>query len=492
MKYTREHFISALTKLFNILRVTLLPFLIFTYITQDGKNAINFLLGYVGVFSVLFVFAILKWRSTLYIANKEHVKIQTGWLYKEVIIYPIQTIQGLNFTSNVVYNWLKVVRMNIETAGISNGSSAEIVISQSEAKRIQALVFPEQEVNFENRNTDNRKSMSTKELIIMSSTSAGVFVGLSILYGLYLQVQQVFPNFTKKIIEESKLLSSYQILNEDYPSQIVFMDIFWFVLLVLCLMGISWLVGTISTILKYKGFSVYREGDSLKVSYGFFVTKQLNLPVHRIQALKIEEGLGRQPFGLATIKVESIGYGEESGSQAVLFPLIKKKDLAAFLEEFLPEFYLVEELETAPKTSLKRYFFRGTLLPLLIGIVLSYFYNYGYLFFLTIPLFVYLSYLRYKDAGMKMTEKELFLRRRLFSKETVIIPNKSIQSASVKQSFYQKRDSVSHYEVSIASDQETKSFTVKDLKDRERELLMKWIFTSQEQPVDEKPTKKKT
>ena len=61
------------------------------------------------------------------------------------------------------------------------------------------------------------------------------------------------------------------------------------------------------------------------------------MPVSRVRAVRVVEGIFRRPFGLAALTVEVTGYAEEASAARTLFPLLRLSDVEAFLQEFLPE-----------------------------------------------------------------------------------------------------------------------------------------------------------
>lgn len=474
MEYKQMHYMFVIKSIAGFFTSTLVPFLIFLLFTQENGSD-TLLAIYFSLLVLVIFFATIKWTFTAYDISDDQLKVKSGWLHKNFTVYPVETIQGINLTSNFIYRWVGVVHLKVETAGVADGSSVELIVTQAEARRIQEAIYPE--AVEDGGSHDTTKSLQLGELLLMSSTSTGVLIGLPIIYGLYFQLQEIFPETMERLLHENSLLNSYRILTEG----VTLAGIGWFALLVLTLLGIAWFLGTISTIFKYKDFTLTRVEDKIHIEHGFFVTKRVTIPVQRIQALKVVEGLLRQPFGLAAIKVESIGYGEESGGEAILLPLIKKKEVSQFLQEFVPEFTFEEGLINAPVQSLKYYLIRETLMFAFLILALWYVFDYGYLFAWLYPFAILLAVLKHKDAGILKTEEILHLRHRKFSKETILILNRSIQSLDIRQRQLRKKEGLSHYDVSIASEQQSKSFVVRDLPVSTYEELKVWLFLSQGQ-----------
>ena len=94
------------------------------------------------------------------------------------------------------------------------------------------------------------------------------------------------------------------------------------VLLILVPVGLllAWFLAIAGTVLAYNGFTLSREGDFLYIKRGLLERREATIPLSRIQAIRITEGILRQPFGLAALRVESAGYGEDAGVSTMLFP----------------------------------------------------------------------------------------------------------------------------------------------------------------------------
>src|SRR5918997_498766 len=55
------------------------------------------------------------------------------------------------------------------------------------------------------------------------------------------------------------------------------------------------------------------DGKYLHISRGLLERHESTVPLARIQAIRVVEGVLRQPFGLASLRVESAGFGAETG-----------------------------------------------------------------------------------------------------------------------------------------------------------------------------------
>ena len=60
------------------------------------------------------------------------------------------------------------------------------------------------------------------------------------------------------------------------------------------------------------------------------------MPVSRVRAVRVVEGIFRRPFGLAALTVEVTGYADEASAARTLFPLVRVRDVEAFLASSCP------------------------------------------------------------------------------------------------------------------------------------------------------------
>ena len=90
-------------------------------------------------------------------------------------------------------------------------------------------------------------------------------------------------------------------------------------------------------LVAFGGFTLVRDGERLRIRRGLVQRSEATVPVSRVRAVRVVEGVFRRPFGLATLTVEVTGYADEAAAARTLFPLVRVRDVEALLDEFLPE-----------------------------------------------------------------------------------------------------------------------------------------------------------
>jgi putative membrane protein len=232
---------------------------------------------------------------------------------------------------------------------------------------------------------------------------------------------------------------------------------------------VAWLLAIAGTVLAHFGFTLSREGDFLYIKRGLLERREATIPLGRIQAVRVSEGLLRQPFGLASLRVESAGYGEDAGVSAVMFPLLPLGEVQALLREAAPEFAVSPPLRPLPRRSLRRYVFRACVPALVVaaaGALVSFLFFDAALGLLAVgllPPFALYGWLRFRDAGWALEGDRLVVRSRGLARVTVVAPRRRLQSRSVLQNPLQRRLRLATFGTEVASGTGGSSLAVTDL-----------------------------
>ncbi|MBZ9625075.1 PH domain-containing protein [Clostridium sp. FP2] len=213
---------------------------------------------------------------------------------------------------------------------------------------------------------------------------------------------------------------------------------------------VSWIICVVVTIIKYYNFTVIRDTNDIKLSYGLFHKKEMVIPIKGIQSLIIVEGLIKKPLGYFSLKVETIGCGKNKGKSKMICPIAKSKVLNKFFEEILPEMNITYDLRNSPEKALNGFLlFRLLKEAMIIGLI-AIFIPYGYYGFLLIPILLFWHNIRFKDNGLYYGKHFVVMRFRKLDRKTVIIHKDCIQSFEKEQNVLQKRKAIAKYKVTIA------------------------------------------
>lgn len=460
----RQHPIAAITKALDIIRENFISLLVLVFVTSGGSESMISLFGILSVVAILLIAGILSWLRFTYRVVEGELRIEQGIFVRKKLYLSKERIQVIDIKAGLVQRLFGLVEVEVKTAGSSSKEAKISAISRERAEKLKAeLRRPTgeyDEVEEESGQTEMYK-ITGKDLVVAACTSGSFGIALSIIGTLFSQLDQV--------LSEQQMMTYLEAL---VPASI---STYMIVYIIIFLIIISWLLSFLGTIIKHFGFTLTVKKQELVIKQGLFEQRQLTIPFNRIQAIQIKEGLMRQPFGYATLILESAGYGEQQENSTTLYPLIPKKDVDRFLQDVVPE-YARRSLDVSPPCkALRRYLVRMALLSLFFIIPGWFFIPYGiYSWFLLVP-FLLLGLAQFRDARIGKTDRTLALQFRLLSKTTAIVQKKRIQSVSLTQNPFQKRLHLLSYGVTVASGNQGRTFTIRELEKTEGAKFFNWV-----------------
>ena len=485
MSKYKLHPVSALINCVKALKEMALPIIViaiangfnFTIDFRDENFFSQMIPLFILIVALIFTFVsgILKWWTFRYWFEDSELRVQYGLFVKKKRYIPFERIQSLNYKEGIFHRMFGLVQVEVETAGNKDGkpevqltaitrvAADQIEQEMNNAKlgnRIEteeSEIIPQPEVSIIHK-------MSPKDLIILATTSSGIGVVLAGVLAAVSQFVEYIP--FEWIYDEFSHLAKYSIA---LVTALIFIGV----------LG-AWIISVALTLLNYFDFTVTKENDRLVITRGLLEKKRITIPLNRIQAIKIVENPLRQPFGLATVQVESAGGGFSDGKdkKIVLFPLISKKAAMEPLTDLFPQFQF--ELEQAqmirPPKRARSFFYRIDFLWLipLIAVPSYLFYPYGLLSFLLIVPVILLGMWQHNTARFSIQGSQLTIIYRQISRVTFFVEKRRIQVVEQKQSYFQKRKRLATAQVVVMSGMTGASAYAYHMDEPDIEQLMSW------------------
>lgn len=468
----RLHPIAIIATLIKMIRSAIIPLagvVLASYHDFKSYSTIYFTIAFI-IFCVFFVLpSFLTWYRFTYRVENGELKIEHGIFVKKHRYIRKERIQSIDRTESIFHRPFGLVRVKIETAGGgAKEPEAELAaVTKEEARRLEETLYRTAETAPSDGgqlgvNEDkwvSRRQLPTSDLLVAGATSGKIGVVFSILAAISSQIDEVLPDDFYSSLFHKLLASSFQLLA--------------FLLLAVAI-G-AWILAIVGTVLRYNGFTLTRKDKELHIVSGLLERRQLTISLHRIQAIRIVEGILRQPFGYAAVYVESAGGSGEKDEDysTVLFPILRKKEIAEFLDEFVPGYPADFEWVPIPKRALRRYLIWPLIFALVISVPVAIWVPWGEFSLLLLPLAVILGVMQFRDAGWSVSGTYRVLRFRQLNRTTVIVPKRNIQDREMRQSYFQKRAELATYQVSVLSKSAGKSFRVRHINENEARELIK-------------------
>jgi putative membrane protein len=415
-----------------------------------------FLLGLLVVAALAALWGFLSWRATTYAVTGNSFRLRQGVFQKNERTIPLEHVQSVDTVQGIIQRAFGVYEVRVETAGggASEPDASLAALDRDAAQTLRREIEgSERQWSEETAGPTILRRLSTRELLVAGATSGQIGVAFSVLAIGFQFLDNFFPeDFVRRLVETLA------------PNWLM-------VVLILLPTGLllAWLLAIAGTVLAYTGFTLSRQGDYLYIKRGLLERREATIPLSRIQAVRVSEGLLRQPFGLASLRVESAGYGEDSGVSTTLFPLLPRDEVEDLLRGAAPDFAGAPAVESLPRRALPRYVFRATILYTIIAfaaaLVSSLVFQsaLGLLGLLLIPPAAAYGWLCYRDAGWALEEDRLVVRHRSLGRKTAVAPRDHLQSRGMVSSPFQRRVRLATFLAEVASGSGGSVLRVKDL-----------------------------
>jgi putative membrane protein len=363
----------------------------------------------------------VRWLNTTWRVTPEAIHFRTGILSIKETDVPLTRIQSLDLEQGPVQRLFGVQAVHVQTAG--GGARGEIVLDAVDSADVRALreLLADGRPELPERRPEAERRISRSMLLVTALTAGQV--------GLLLPALAVGAQLLETAVGDNPRGINLEI---DGAGELV--------LVAAVLLAAAWLLSVLGAVVAFAGFTVSRDGERLRVRRGLLQRREATLPVERVRAVEIVEGVLRRPFGLASVRIEVIGHAKEPTAAQTLFPLLRRAELRPFLDRFLPE--LADDpggLEPPPRRALRRYALPPAAAALAAGAALWAFAPVGaWPLLAALPAGAY-GALRFRAAGWRLRGGRVAFRRLRLARTTVLAPAANRESHTIAQTVLQRR-----------------------------------------------------
>ena len=416
------------------------------------------------------VIGYVRWRHTTYSVAGEALHFRSGVISPDETSVPLGRIQAVDATQGPVQRLFGVQELHVQTAG--GGSEGEIVlraVSEAAAAQLRAIAglpdpvardLPEWRLG---PGALLVTAVTAPQLgVIVPLVGAFAAAGDDVLFGGGEGEQLI-----DKLIDDTGLL----------------------VLVVIAVAGAALLLSFAGAIVAFAGFSLVRDGERLRIRRGLLARRAASVPLSRVHAVDVVEGVLRRPFGLASVRMETAGYRSEAAAAQTLLPLVRVRDVPRLLAEFVPALAeaapqasadarateragaapdaaatesapagaapavtAAPALERPPARARRRYALPPALAGAALGAVLTAFVPAAWP---SVPLLALLGaaegLLRYRSAGWRDDGRRLVVRGRVLARRTLLARVDRLQEHGLRASAVQRRASLTDFEAAVGS-----------------------------------------
>jgi len=499
-KRYKLHWVTAIIEILKTLKEALLPLvvLIFANGWNRGKTGLWYFdyLSFI-IFGVLIVSlavaGIVKWKRFEYWFEDDELRIESGLFVKKKRYIPFDRIQSLDYTEGIFHRPFGLVKVKVETAGSSSAKQAEgeltaitkeaakrVEIEMAEAKKRQrekpaaeaetADVLELEEIpEVEEKSFRKIFTMTTKDLLVLATTSGGVGVILSGAAIFLSQFGDLIP---------------YEWMFEEISAFIKFGVLVVAISVFLGLLGV-WLLSVGMTLLSHFNFTVEMNEEDIVITRGLLEKKKVTVPLKRIQSVVVVENPFRKLFGYSSVAIHSAGGGIGQSSKINLLPIVKRGLVESYLEDIFPDLSLEEPTKKLAAKG-RPFYYRIDFLWMVpvIGALTYYFFPYGLFSLAIIPVIIAYGIWQHRSAAYDIAGNQLTMRFRTFSLQTAYMMRKRIQSLDMRQSYFHRRKGVASIIANVKSGMGVYHATVQHMDVEEAERIFNW-YEKDRSTVDE-------
>ncbi len=479
MKSKHNHPIYILKQMILLIKQMILPILAIILANLKVQNGWILWFSIVALFLFILIFAILSWKNSFYYVENDVLFYQNGVLNKSKQGISIDKITTLNENQELVERIFQLSTLKVDAGSATKGNEIKLTISKKEAETLKEelrnnKVKSEDNTPYSSQPIETKTTyhISVKELILFAVTSNSFFAGFIFIAAVWQFIQDI--PFVKNFIEGPASSWINQQFDATFKGLSVLAIIAVIIFLIFAYMFLSFLISTILTVIRYYDFTVSRQDDKINISYGFLEKKRFSISIKKITALYLKYGVIGQFFNIGELKIESIGYGDEKGEAAILYPILRDAKRVEILSVLLPEYAFEDAICKPPKRALKSFIIKYTGLPFIIAIVLSFTVPYGAFSWIIVALFIISGYMNYKRTRISRTADQFVLMGGFLGKWITVIKGPHIQAIISTQSLFQKRNGLIHLEYSYQSNNFGKKTGVQFLDQNEVSKMMEF------------------
>jgi putative membrane protein len=361
----------------------------------------------------------VKWRTTRYSLEDDSISMRRGLLQKQQTAVPLERISSIDTVRGPVHRVLGTIELQVQAAG--GGQEPEIrlqALSTEAAAQVRGHAARRADAPASGERSSTTaplRRLSRRELALAAVTSGQFTVIVPILAALSQSFDDLIGN------DEGAVGRFF--VPDSLQTALVGIAI---------LLVLAWLLAIAGTVVAFAGFTITRDGDRLRIERGLIQRRVSTIPVARIQAVRVVDGLLRQPLGLASIRVESAGYATERSVNTTLFPVIPRRELDEFIRTAVPELAApLEPLEAPPSRAAWLYVGSPTLLGAIVAVPLAVLLS--PLALLIVPLAAGVGALRLRAAGWRLSDDFLVVRSRMLARSTIVAPGRRLPERALGQ-----------------------------------------------------------
>ncbi len=336
-----------LSDLIGVLAVIFLFFKDFLFDEDTETEHILAALPYIAIGAAVIylcfvAYRIMYYRTSGYELTEKEIKCNRGVLFRKRSVLDYKRVHAVNKKQNLIHKLFGIAVLTVDSGSTNTSHQAEITIIEK-AERVDELL---EELNSLKEN-GVRSAEAPKEVLLSEKDSLYRFTSKKkILYTFINIASTAFLTAVLGIMAIIVIgLCKYILVLDSLGTWGEYLLVSGLITVgaMLMLSVFSFIGCMISFFIGYHDFNITKQGSDIRISFGLLERHTNSFSYDRIKAGKISQGLVQRMLGFASIRVEVIGYTNDSGNNknaesGVLVPFCKYNEVDEILGRILPHY----------------------------------------------------------------------------------------------------------------------------------------------------------
>jgi putative membrane protein len=487
-EYSKERRLHPLTIVYRGI-VSLPQFAIVLYFAfSQGRMEewVSILISFLYLF-IAFPFIALNYFYFSFFINPHEIVIKSGVFSRRVRHLPLNKIQNIEVTQNLLQRILGLAKVMIETAGDIETEGHLEFVSKKDAENISAVIRDQQSrlaemqaipidpANQAKGTIKGKEPSNEEELLFSMSLIDNVRQGMLsfrpwlifIVFWVFTTAQQFYliPDIETTI--DKNFISIFEGFNSFYLAIFIIIGLIISIIL-------SWLIDILITVINFYGFKLSLVNGKLFTEQGLFSRRKGTIPIKKLQSMIIKSNFIRRYFDLWSLDLETAGFSLKIKRAEIAVPLAPKARIIELASRLKPFIY-PDEFRKVSKKTIKRAIIKYLLVIVIPYSTICYLVpEFLWLLFLS-PILYFFALINYRYRGYYLDDSWLIIRQGYFIQRITLIPIEKIQSINIVQSFFQRRLNLSSLFIDTAATGSLADASIIDIEDFEADSLAKEI-----------------
>ncbi|MEA3445181.1 MAG: PH domain-containing protein [Bacteroidota bacterium] len=326
------YFLMAIQKFIRAAWPVLLIY-IFKNESFTGEKKIYVLIALAIIVLAMIAHAIFTYLKFFFYIEDGEFKVSKGYLKKVSLSIPLDRIQTINSKQNIFQQWLKVVSLEIDTAGAANKELKIVALKKETADALETVL---NKLKPEKAGETEKENIVEEKIFILQLGFSDLFkVGIS---ENHIKSSLIILAFVGGIIDQLKdyFAATYDNATEQAQDYLLSSSVFAIFMLVLLVLIIGLTFSILLIFLRYFDLKFTREGNKFQIRSGLLNKKSVSIPYSKIQILSRRTNPIRKLMDFVTINLSQATSSEENKKQAIDIPGCNSKHLQAIHSEIFP------------------------------------------------------------------------------------------------------------------------------------------------------------